>query len=82
MRAKNLLLTHFSQRYPKIPDLEQLSLKCGLHIAVAFDMMRVPLIDFYKLAHYYPAFSFLFEEKSVDEKEDNLEATKLPTESK
>ena len=39
MKAKNLLLTHFSQRYPKIPSLNHV--QATVPFALAFDHMEV-----------------------------------------
>ncbi|KAJ3185591.1 Zinc phosphodiesterase ELAC protein 2 [Geranomyces variabilis] len=57
MQARNLLLTHFSQRYPKMPplpaaltDLESTrSSSSTLQVGIAYDLMRVPLSDFWRL---------------------------------
>ncbi|KAJ3212665.1 Zinc phosphodiesterase ELAC protein 2 [Entophlyctis luteolus] len=60
MNAKNLLLTHFSQRYPKLPKLstEVLStagarMEGKMSIGVAFDSMRIRLSEFPQLEHLY-----------------------------
>lgn len=60
MRAKRILLTHFSQRYQKIPvmdsdNLDQIAI-------VAFDYMRVKLGDFAKVEHFKPALMKLYED--------------------
>ncbi|KNE55426.1 hypothetical protein AMAG_17779 [Allomyces macrogynus ATCC 38327] len=50
MGARKLLLTHFSQRYPKLPKIER-----AMHpetIAVAFDLMAVPFRQFGELAKH------------------------------
>jgi len=39
MNAKHLLMTHFSQRYPKIPILKNTPITS--HTAIAFDHMEV-----------------------------------------
>ncbi len=41
MNAKTLILTHFSQRYPKIPPLKLNESDTDEAIAFAFDFMRV-----------------------------------------
>jgi ribonuclease BN (tRNA processing enzyme) len=38
MKAASVLLTHFSQRYPKFPVLPT---DAALDVCVAFDLMRV-----------------------------------------
>ena len=59
MNAKNVLLTHYSQRYPKLPTLPT-----GLiiNIGFAFDLMTVPFSDFWKLPKYNEALSELFKD--------------------
>lgn len=73
MGARRILLTHFSQRYQKIPvmyseETDQIAI-------VAFDYMRCRLADFAKLAAYRPALLKLYEEK-----EDDQEITLVPSE--
>jgi ribonuclease Z len=60
MGARRILLTHFSQRYQKIPvmvsdDLDQVAI-------VAFDYMRVKIGDFAKVEHFKPALMKLYED--------------------
>ncbi|KAI8587866.1 beta-lactamase-like protein [Geranomyces variabilis] len=57
MQARNLLLTHFSQRYPKMPplpaaltDLDSArSSSSALQVGIAYDLMRIPLSEFWRL---------------------------------
>ncbi|KAJ3056704.1 hypothetical protein HK097_005105 [Rhizophlyctis rosea] len=76
MKARNLLLTHFSQRYPKIPiiNLNEPSsvqpVENGTangaseehrpNVAIAFDLMRIRMASFRKLELYTPALQALF----------------------
>jgi ribonuclease Z len=60
MNAKNLLLTHFSQRFPKVPKMQSEEGMEQMNIGLAFDLMRVDLHDFRKLPHYAPLYSALF----------------------
>jgi ribonuclease Z len=53
MSAKNILLTHFSQRYPLIPNLPQISNKKGT-VGCAFDLMKIKLSDFWKFRFILP----------------------------
>ena len=62
MNVKNLLLTHFSQRYPKIPDLKELGEGSEMQIGIAFDLMRIGLQTFRKLSRFSPALKLMFEE--------------------
>ncbi|CAE6445219.1 unnamed protein product [Rhizoctonia solani] len=57
MNAKYLLLTHFSQRYPKIPVINS-----GLTAtALAFDYMTISTPDFWKVGSYMGALEKVFE---------------------
>ncbi|KAI1417482.1 beta-lactamase-like protein [Hypoxylon sp. FL1857] len=73
MGARRILLTHFSQRYQKVPNIEESleirvdaegSKKAALDevILVAFDYMRVKLGDFRKAQAFLPALQKLFED--------------------
>ncbi|KAM3070291.1 hypothetical protein ACMFMG_010128 [Clarireedia jacksonii] len=61
MGARRILLTHFSQRYQKIPVMDE-EAKDQVAI-VAFDYMRVKICDFAKWAAFRPALLKLYEEK-------------------
>eukprot|EP00889_Picochlorum_renovo_P000432 jgi/Picre1/27462/NNA_000429.t1 len=45
-QAYTTLLTHFSQRYPKIPVIDETTLHSSNHVGVAFDLMTVRLSTF------------------------------------
>lgn len=66
MGARNILLTHFSQRYPKMARSSLFALnesgKEGenVPIALAFDMVTYPLSQFGKIQGYLPAMEALF----------------------
>jgi len=62
MGARRILLTHFSQRYQKIPVMENKNGEDQIAI-VAFDYMRVKLEDFAKVEHFKPALLKLYEDK-------------------
>jgi ribonuclease Z len=62
MNARRILLTHFSQRYQKIPVMDSHAGKDQVAI-VAFDYMRVKIGDFAKLEAFKPALIKLYEEK-------------------
>lgn len=57
MQAKRILLTHFSQRYPKLPIMDDTKQT----VLYAFDLMRVELHDFKKAALFLPALQKLLE---------------------
>lgn len=59
MNAKRVLLTHFSQRYPKVSKMEDL----GDMVAIsAFDYMRVKVGDFVKVQEFSKAIEKLYAE--------------------
>lgn len=60
MRARRVLLTHFSQRYTKSDSLRQTQATDG-NVLLAFDFMRVKLGDFQTAAKYVPAVELLME---------------------
>ena len=57
MNAKYILLTHFSQRYAKIPRIEQHLVD---NVGIAFDNMEVVLSDLNDLNILYPAMKKIF----------------------
>ncbi|KAI9646087.1 hypothetical protein NHQ30_005526 [Ciborinia camelliae] len=61
MGARRILLTHFSQRYQKIPVMDN-GVTDQVAI-VAFDYMKVKISDFSKIAAFRPALLKLYEEK-------------------
>ncbi|EHL01759.1 putative ribonuclease Z 1 [Glarea lozoyensis 74030] len=76
MNARRILLTHFSQRYQKIPvmdagDRDQIAI-------VAFDYMRVKIGDFAKVEKFKPALMKLYEEEIQDMEEEYLSTTFRP----
>ncbi|EDQ90945.1 uncharacterized protein MONBRDRAFT_23750 [Monosiga brevicollis MX1] len=70
-RARALLLTHFSQRYPRIPKPE--SAKPNMPTAVAFDLMSIPLRAVEGLAPYLDVLQYVFEQFYSEEDADELE---------
>ncbi|XP_034243545.1 zinc phosphodiesterase ELAC protein 2-like [Thrips palmi] len=67
MRAKNIILTHFSRRYPIIPCLGDL--KNTENVAVAMDFLQVTLDDLHllpKLHEDYEVVFDMYEQKNVD----------------
>lgn len=63
MKARNVLLTHFSQRYPAMPvlDRESWSTERDVPVLVAFDFMRVRLGDFRRAREFLPALQKMYE---------------------
>ncbi|KAJ3128880.1 hypothetical protein HK098_003207 [Nowakowskiella sp. JEL0407] len=78
MLAKNLVMTHFSQRYSKFPDLDSYGLldlieernnQAGdekMKIAVAFDMMQIGIKDFKSFGKIARKLSDLYSEPEFD----------------
>lgn len=69
MRAKYLLLTHFSQRYPKLPRFNNRKNSADGEtnvvmpsVALAFDLMTLPLKSFNRMAAYSTPLRVLFRE--------------------
>ena len=70
--AYRIILTHFSQRYPKIPvfDETQMHKTC-----IAFDMMSINIADLPVLPKVLPYLKLLFRnEMTVDEPDDLIDA--------
>ncbi|KAJ0755502.1 putative ribonuclease Z [Helianthus annuus] len=65
--AYRIILTHFSQRYPKIPVFDQ----SYMHkTCIAFDMMSVNFADLHVLPKVLPHLKLLFKNEIVDESDD------------
>ncbi|BGP27122.1 3' tRNA processing endoribonuclease [Rhodotorula toruloides] len=77
MRARHLLLTHFSARYPKLPPPSAFATDGEAHrpiVANAFDLMSLRLADFWKVERYRDAMDALL---SWDEAGDRDDADEL-----
>lgn len=74
MNAKSLVLTHFSQRYPKIPSLKKIegtkkTAEDTIPIAIAFDFMRLTPNTIDLAAQLTPALRLLYPGEGGDEAE-------------
>lgn len=70
--AYRIILTHFSQRYPKIPVLDETHMH---KTCVAFDMMSINIADLPVLPKVLPYLKLLFRnEMIVDESDDVVDA--------
>ena len=70
--AYRIILTHFSQRYPKIPVFDDRHMN---NTCIAFDMMSVNLADLPVLPRVLPYLKLLFRNEMVfDESDDVREA--------
>ncbi|RWS25105.1 zinc phosphodiesterase ELAC protein 2-like protein [Leptotrombidium deliense] len=70
MKAKNTILTHFSQRYSKIPLI---SFSDMGNVGIAFDNMRIRYCDLPKLPHLIEPLKILFH----DDHEELLDKSSL-----
>lgn len=73
MKARRVLLTHFSQRYPKIGNaFERDAARDAADqvVLMAFDMMSVKLGDFKKAELFLPALRKMLEASGEEEAED------------
>jgi ribonuclease Z len=66
MRAKAVVLTHFSQRYPKLPHLKQSDETQHVPIVFAFDFMRITPATLTIAAQLTPALRLLYPEDEAN----------------
>ncbi|XP_050331837.1 ribonuclease Z, mitochondrial [Bactrocera neohumeralis] len=71
MQAQHIILTHFSQRYAKLPRMQQLvggdEAQPQLNnVSIAFDNMQVTLGDLEQFHYMYPALHALFAEHAEE----------------
>lgn len=64
--AYRVILTHFSQRYPKIPVFNEADMQ---KTCIAFDLMTVNLADLPVLPKFLPYLKVLFKKEMVAEDE-------------
>lgn len=85
MGARGVVLTHFSQRYPKLPVLSE-TVEEGMEVVLAFDLCRVRVGDMGRFEGFLPALRELYkdgeeaekdEEWEVMDEEEKAEAAKL-----
>lgn len=68
--AYRIILTHFSQRYPKIPVFDE----SHMHkTCIAFDMMSINFADLHVLPRVLPYLKLLFKNEMVVDESDDLE---------
>jgi ribonuclease Z len=60
MKARRVLLTHFSQRYPKVAPLESLPADALGSYLIAHDLMRVRASDLAWMPHSVPVIQGIF----------------------
>lgn len=71
MGAERIILTHFSQRYPKVPVFDACFSE---QTSIAFDLMRVPFNQLQQLPRLTAAYQELFPEEGGDRDADADEA--------
>lgn len=81
MGAKRLLLTHFSQRYPKLTRIS--SAAGDLPVGMAFDLMTMGVDDIGKTSRYREALQLLFdmegeEDEAASVRDDGQDIEKIP----
>jgi len=65
--AYRVILTHFSQRYPKIPSFDNIN---SQKTCIAFDLMSVNMADLPLLPRVLPYFKLLFKNDMPDKLEE------------
>ncbi|OJT01747.1 hypothetical protein TRAPUB_7803 [Trametes pubescens] len=78
MNAQNVLLTHFSARYPGMPPRRGDGPSAGGDpvVGIAFDFTRLRLGDMWKLNAYLPAIHQMFDEFGEEDPME-IDLTKL-----
>ncbi|XP_059059090.1 ribonuclease Z, mitochondrial [Achroia grisella] len=66
MRAQYTLLTHFSQRYARLPRLNQHILNDNHTVGIAFDNMQITMGDLELLPYIYAPLQLMFAEHCVE----------------
>lgn len=68
--AYRIILTHFSQRYPKIPVFDETYMH---KTCIAFDMMSVNFADLHVLPRVLPYLKLLFKNEMVVDEADDVD---------
>lgn len=79
MAAKKTICTHFSQRYTKIPVLDEFEVDAAADVCIAFDNMTVTPQTIDVVKQTYPALRVMFKEEleMMEEKKNNFEFRKV-----
>lgn len=74
MMARNIMLTHFSARYPKMPPAMGSTADTTANVVLAFDHARVRIGDMLKLRTYMPALEQFYGDAAAedDDTEDTI----------
>ena len=84
MNAKSVILTHFSQRFPKIPPVSQRTTqdpRGEVPVIFAFDYMRVTPRNLLAASMITPALRLLYPEELTMDDPDDLETTAMTVEA-
>lgn len=88
MGARGVVLTHFSQRYPKLPVLSE-AVEEGMEVVLAFDLCRVRVGDLERFGGFLDGLRELYKDEEVEdlieEEDDEVakeEARKLAVKQK
>ena len=68
--AYRIILTHFSQRYPKIPVFDETHMH---KTCIAFDLMSVNLADLPVLPKVLPYLKVLFRNETIVDESDDVQ---------
>jgi len=68
--AYRIILTHFSQRYPKIPVIDEVDME---KTCIAFDLMSVNLADLPVVPKVLPHLKVLFKDELVVDEADEIQ---------
>lgn len=75
MNAENVLLTHFSARYPKMPP--SAFSETSFPLAIALDFARMNISDLWKLNAYLPAIEHCFIETAEEDEAEEVDLTRV-----
>jgi ribonuclease Z len=79
MNAANIFLTHFSQKYTRVPEFvlewSKKRAEAGKYenVSIAFDRMRVKVRDLWKIRMMYPVFEQMYAETGRKRKAEEME---------
>ena len=75
MKAKNVVLTHFSQRYPKIPPVSArngtVATEADIPVVFAFDFMKLTPCNLKAASKITPALRLLYPDQAVVDEDDS-----------
>ncbi|KDN37931.1 hypothetical protein K437DRAFT_31797 [Tilletiaria anomala UBC 951] len=84
--AEHCFLTHFSQRYPKLArlggDSDQSAGSLGPTVAMAFDLISLPISDLWKMDRYRPAMELLYQADGDAERDKDKDKDRKKDEEK